>query len=217
LTLAPLAIFDLDFTLLEGDSEAIWSRFLYEQHVVDKAFLHRINAFYRDYEAGRLDFTAYQAFLLHPLVEQSPRILQRLRKSYLHRIVDRLRPKMIWQVDRFKELGYTLVLITATNHFLAEPIAELLGFRNLICTHIKMRGEEFTHELDGIPAFQDGKIRLLENWMDRERKTLLGSWGFSDSYNDLPLLNRVEHPVAVCPDGQLRRYAASRGWEILTI
>jgi HAD superfamily hydrolase (TIGR01490 family) len=217
MTSSPLAIFDLDYTLLEGDSEVLWSNFLYEKKVVDDEFNQSIGAFYHDYEAGRLDFPASEALLLRPLTEHPLEMLTDLRKEYLLRIQGLVRPKMIRQVEKFRTLGYTLLLVTATNNFLAEPIAEMLEFPNLICTQIKMCGEAFTTSLAGIPAFREGKVQCLNQWLAEKGMTLEGSWGFSDSHNDLAILSRVEHPVAVNPDIELKMHATSQGWDILMV
>jgi HAD superfamily hydrolase (TIGR01490 family) len=214
---SPLAIFDLDYTLLDCDSEVLWSRFLYERGVVDDEFNRRIEAFYRDYQAGQVDFSASEAMLLRPLTEHNPEMLNQLRKEYLQRIQGMIRSKMVRQVKKFRTLGYTLLLVTATNNFLAEPIADMLAFPNLICTQIKMNGKAFTTELVGIPAFREGKVKRLNQWLEETGMTLEGSWAFSDSHNDLPILNRVDNPVAVSPDPDLRLYATSHGWEIMMV
>jgi HAD superfamily hydrolase (TIGR01490 family) len=116
-----------------------------------------------------------------------------------------------WHIDQ----GHTLLLITASNSFLAEPIAEALHFRNLICTRVKRKMDLFTNQIEEMPAFSFGKVKLLENWLAAQELTLEASWGYSDSHNDLPLLSRVENPVAVVPDYQLHLYAQEHGWRII--
>ncbi len=214
-TPARLALFDLDYTLLDGDSESMWSFFLFEKKVVDKVFLTHITDYYQAYEQGRLDIYEYEAFLLHPLTQQPLERLYTLRKEYLEQVRQVVRVKMMRKVNRFRTLGFTLLLITAANSFIAEPIADLLRFPHLICTEIKLNNGQYTTELEGIPAFREGKSQRLDLFLSREGITLKESWGYSDSHNDLPLLNRVEHPVAVMPDSVLRAYAKQHGWKII--
>lgn len=210
-----VAIFDLDYTLLDGDSEAMWSRFLYEKNVVDKGFIQHISDYYHAYEEGMLDIHEYEAYLLLPLTKLPVPELLRLRKDYLRQLRAVVRLKMMRRVRRFRTLGFTLLLITASNSFIAEPIAEMLRFPNLICTRIKKDGNHFTTELEGTPAFRGGKVQRLEFWLAEQRLSLRDSWGYSDSHNDLPLLNMVDNPVAVMPDPILRTYARQHGWKII--
>lgn len=212
----PLALFDLDYTLLDGDSEAMWSRFLFEQGVVDKGFLQRITDYYHAYDQGLLDIYEYEAFLLRPLIEQPLTRLYSLRKTYLKTVRQVVRLKMKRKVERFRTLGFTLLLITASNSFIAEPIAQLLHIPNLICTNIKRNGNAYTNEIEGFPAFREGKVLRLEQWLAETGLTLAGSWGYSDSHNDLPLLSLVENPVAVMPDYVLREHAQKLGWKIIS-
>ena len=216
-TSSPVAIFDLDYTLLEDDSEAMWGRFLFEKKVVNKDFLQRINEFYQLYEEGKLNIFEYEAFLLKPLTELPLQELFLLRKHYLPVVRKTVRKSMLRNVRRFRSLGFTLIMITAANSFIAEPIAEMLGFPNLICTQVKRDGEKFTNQIEGIPAFREGKVHLLEKWLLDHGLSFSGSWGYSDSHNDLPFLERVEHPVAVAPDLLLYDYARKFGWKIIGI
>jgi phosphoserine phosphatase len=144
---APLALFDLDYTLLDGDSEAMWSRFLFEKKVVDKGFLMRLTDYYHAYEHGLLDIHEYQAFLLRPLVENPSAQILELRSQYLKQVRQSIRANMMRRVKRFRALGFTLLLITASNSFVAEPIAKLLRFPHLICTQVKQEAGKFTTEL----------------------------------------------------------------------
>jgi len=210
-----LALFDLDNTILDGDSEWKWSEFLLQQNIVGKDFFEQIKIYYRDYENNRLDFYAYEAFLLHPLTLYPHEKLLQLRARYLEHIQSLVRPALIGRIEWHRVQGYKLLLITATNQFLAEPIAELLNFSMLICTQIETQNGNFTGKLTGIPAFRDGKIKRLNQWLKENQETLAGSWGYSDSFNDLPLLDKVEHPVAVTPDPILRQHALYQGWEIM--
>jgi HAD superfamily hydrolase (TIGR01490 family) len=215
MTLARLAVFDLDYTILDGDSEFIWCRFLFEKKVVDKGFLTRITDYYHAYDQGWLDIHEYEAFLLRPLTQLSLTQINHLRREYLKQVREVVRVKIMHKVNRFRTLGFTLLLITASNSFIAEPIAGMLHFPHLICTEIKKNGDLFTTELEGIPAFREGKVQRLEQWLIQQDITLKESWGYSDSHNDLPLLNRVENPVAVTPDSALRIHARQHGWKII--
>ncbi len=209
-----VALFDLDYTLLEADSEALWCKYLFGLQVVDAAFMAGIEAFYRHYEAGSLDLNLYQAFLLGPLVQNPPTKMSRLREGYLELIRKLVRPTMLEQVAWHRAEKHTLVLITATNSFLAEPIAALLGFSNLICTQLETSNGRFTGKISGVPAFQYGKVIRLSAWLQEKKLSLQGSWFYSDLHNDLPLLKMVDHPVMVTPDDTLKSYGLGRGWQI---
>lgn len=205
-----LAIFDLDFTLLEGDSEWLWSEFLLAQGLVGEDFIAQIKAYYRDYEAGTLDFDAYEHFLLAPQTRLGPNRFEALRQTYLQDVVrPRLRPWMLERAAQHRAQGHTLLLITASNASLATPIARLLQFPHLLCTQIE-NGQPV-----GTPAFREGKVDLLKHWLAQHEQTLADSWGYSDSHNDLPLLEQVSHPVAVRPDPLLLRHALQQGWDVL--
>ncbi len=212
---APLALFDLDYTILSGDSEAMWSRFLFEKGVIDKEFLIRMTDYYHAYDSGHLDIHEYEALLLYPLTIHPIHKLFEWRAEYLRQVRLAVRPNIMRRVKRFRVLGFTLMLITASNNFIAEPIAKLLRFPHLICTQIRQKSNRFTAEIEGIPAFREGKVQRLEHWLAQSEMTLDESWGYSDSHNDLPLLTRVEHPVAVLPDPVLRAYANQHGWKII--
>jgi HAD superfamily hydrolase (TIGR01490 family) len=122
---------------------------------------------------------------------------------------------MLQHVDWHRGQGHELVLITAANHFLAEAIAKKLQLQNIICTQAEIKQGKFTGKIKGVPAFQEGKVTLLAEWLREKQMTLDGSWGYSDSHNDLPLLNLVENPVAVRPDAKLRSHALLHGWRLL--
>lgn len=211
----PLALFDLDFTLIEGDCEWLWSEFLVEQSVVGEDFLHKIIQFYSEYEAGQLDVWAYEAFLLEPLTRLNNQSMLDLRALYLERIQSLLRPYMVERIHWHRAQGHALVVITASNAFLARPIAELLNITDLICTEIEVEQDRPTGRITGVPAFREGKVQRLRTWLSEKDKTLDESWGYSDSHNDLPLLQQVAHPVAVTPDPVLAAHALEHGWEII--
>ena len=215
MTPPPVAIFDLDYTLLEGDSEVIWSQFLFEKGLAGKEWLERNQEYYRDYEDGELNFIESEEFLLQPLTRHPLETLLQFRSEFLERIRPIIRPGMLERVHWHRIQGHIVLLITATNAFISEPIAALLQFENFICTRVKRLGEAYTNQIEGIPAHGAGKVRLLEQWLSSHGLTLEGSWGYSDSHNDLPLLQRVANPVAVTPDDRLRAYALEQGWKII--
>jgi len=213
----PVAIFDLDYTLLEGDSERSWSDFMYRQKLVDFFFKQRILAFYAQYEAGILDFCRYEEFLLRPLASHPVEVMYRARDEYLEQVKGMVRPELTERVDWHRTRGDTLLLMTASNSFIAEPIAHMLGFENLICARVEVKDGKFTGRLDGDPPFREGKIKQLNSWLDRHSLTLDESWCYSDSHNDLALLSLASHPVAVTPDARLRQHARRQGWEIIDL
>jgi HAD superfamily hydrolase (TIGR01490 family) len=216
-SLSTVAIFDLDYTLLEGDSESLWSHFLFEQGLVGSDFVARIETYYHDYEMGQLDIYEYEEFLLHPLTLFSFDVLFNLRKEYLKRISQFIRQQMVERVKWHQAQGHILLMVTASNSFIAEPLADLLGFPNLICTFVEKDGDRFTGKLTGIPAFRVGKLLRLEIWLYQHGLTLTNSWGYSDSHNDLPILELVDNPVAVSPDSFLKAHAHRNGWEVILI
>jgi HAD superfamily hydrolase (TIGR01490 family) len=210
-----IALFDLDYTLLDVDSEEYWSNFLFKQGLVPHSFVERIEAYYRDYDAGNLDFTAYEEFLLSSLVAIPGNDLAVIKQSYLAEIATKIRPWMRERVDWHLAQGHELVLITAANEFLAEGISDLLRFTNMICTRVEKSDGRYTGKITGTPAFKIGKVTLLTEWLAQRQESLSGSWGYSDSFNDLPLLSIVENPVAVRPDARLRAHALLHGWGLL--
>ena len=212
-----LAIFDLDFTLLEGDIEAMWSDFMFDQSLVGHGFVERMREYYKDYDLGRLDIYDYEAYLLRPLIKLSAAELQGLLGEFLKRVRLALRPKMLRQMDRHRAGGHTLLLITAANDFLAAPVAELLGFDDHICTNIKRSEGQITTELEGVPAIGDGKASRLRQWLSETGHSLTESWGYGDSVNDIPLLSLLKHPVAVKPDPILEAYAREHSWKIISL
>jgi HAD superfamily hydrolase (TIGR01490 family) len=214
-----LAIFDLDNTLLAGDSDYLWGRFLAAEGIVDGAYYESENErFYREYKDGTLDIAEFLRFSLRPLRDNPRADLEALRERF---VVELIEPIMLRAakdlVASHREAGDTLMIITATNAFVTSPIAQRFGIAHLIAT---LPGEEngrFTGEPSGQPAFREGKVERLQSWLREHRETLAGSSFYSDSHNDLPLLERVDRPVAVDPDPQLRETARSRGWPVISL
>ncbi|HAS50441.1 MAG TPA: HAD-IB family hydrolase [Gammaproteobacteria bacterium] len=213
-----LAIFDLDNTLLGGDSDYLWGQFLVEQGLVDSEYQRENQRFYGDYEAGTLDIYAYQAFMLQPLTGRPLHELHAWREQFM---ADKIEPILLPKADQLlnqrRNTGDTLLIITATNRFITEPIAQRLGVPHLLATEPEMIDGRYTGRTVGLACFQQGKVARLEDWLADTGHHLAGSWFYSDSHNDLPLLNRVTYPVAVDPDAKLARHARECGWPIISL
>ena len=214
-----LAIFDLDHTLLTGDSDHAWGEYLVERGLVDAAAYRAANdAFFADYQAGRLDIRAFLAFALAPLARIEAAALERLRAEFIEtRIRPMVAPGAAALLARHCARGDTPVIITSTNSFITRPIAQLLDVAHLIATEPEMQQGRYTGRVAGTPCYREGKVARLDEWMRAHGRTLHGSWCYSDSHNDLPLLERAEHPVAVDPDETLRREALARGWPVISL
>ncbi len=214
-----LAIFDLDNTLLAGDSDYLWGVFLAEQGVVDGAYYERENErFYREYREGRLDIFEFLRFSLKPLRENDPSRLRRLREQFLEEKIDPIiLPAARDLIARHRSAGDTLLIITATNAFVTAPIAERFGIENLIATDPEVVDGRYTGEVAGEPSYREGKVVRLNHWLQSRGETLQGSSFYSDSHNDIPLLEQVDHPIAVDPDEQLAAHASAQGWPIISL
>jgi HAD superfamily hydrolase (TIGR01490 family) len=214
-----LAIFDLDNTLLAGDSDYLWGRFLVERGIVDEqAYASENERFFRAYQAGTLDIREYLAFALRPLAENDPSALRQWRREFIEEQVQPIVLRAGLQlVESHRQQGDTLLIITATNRFVTEPIAGLFGIHHLLATTPETRDGRYTGGVVGIPTFREGKVEALDQWLAANDFSLSGSHFYSDSHNDLPLLQRVAHPVAVDPDPELEEQARRRGWPIITL
>lgn len=214
-----LAIFDLDNTLLAGDSDYLWGQFLVAEGVVDGVHYERENArFYRDYQDGTLDIQEFLRFSLRPLRDHPRAALEAMRERFVAECIDPIiLPAARALVESHRQAGDILMIITATNAFVTAPIAARFDIPHLIATRPAEREGRYTGEPEGRPAFREGKVENLMAWLDHESRDLVGSTFYSDSHNDLPLLERVERPVAVDPDPQLRETARARGWPILSL
>lgn len=214
-----LAIFDLDHTLLNGDSDYAWGQFLIEQNAVDGADYERQNRrYFEEYQAGTLDIFAFLAFALRPLARHERAVLDAWHRRFMEeKIRPMITPKARKLVERHRERGDTPLIITATNSFVTRPIALEFGIENLLATDPEEIAGRFTGRVAGTPCFQKGKVERLQAWLRANKQTLTGSWFYSDSHNDLPLLERVDNPVAVNPDPVLKAHAEARGWPILRL
>jgi len=214
-----LALFDLDNTLLAGDSDHAWGEFLVEEGLVDAEEYRKANdRFYEEYLNGELDIFHYLRFALQPLARHDMDELLAWREAFLEK---KVRPMMQEKarelLDRHRQQGHTLMIITATNRFVTEPIAELLEVEHLIATEPELVNGRYTGEVAGVPSFQDGKVTRLNDWLDHHKRTLEGAWFYSDSHNDVPLLKQVENPVAVDPDPRLEALAKESGWPVISL
>ena len=214
-----LAIFDLDHTLLAGDSDHLWGAFLVERGLVDREVYARENdRFYAEYQAGTLDIHAYAAFAFEPLVRLGHQRLEPLRRQFVEQQIQPIiAPGAPALLDRHRAEGDTVVITTATNAFVTQPIAELLGVELLIATDPEQDETGFTGRIAGTPNFRDGKVVRLREWIaahgHQDRATIC----YSDSANDLPLLEMADQAVATPPDPRLRAIAQERGWPILDL
>jgi|TARA_R100001369_G_scaffold8185_2_gene19926 HAD superfamily hydrolase (TIGR01490 family) len=214
-----LAIFDLDNTLLSIDSDHAWGEFLLEQGAVDPVAYREANErFMADYNAGTLDMAAFLEMALKPLADNSPEQLSAWHQQFMaSKIEPNILPKAEELLARHRTKGDTLLIITATNRFITAPIAERLGVDHLIAVNPEVKEGRYTGRVSGIPSYREGKVTRLEKWLEDQDLTMEGAWFYSDSHNDLPLLEIVEHPVAVDPDDTLREIAKERQWRIMSL
>nr|WP_272890175.1 HAD family hydrolase [Stutzerimonas stutzeri] len=214
-----MALFDLDNTLLAGDSDHAWGEFLCRHGIVDAtAYKARNDAFYQDYLAGELDVLAYQNFCQELLGRSEMAQLQEWHRQFMAEFIEPIvLAKGEALVRQHHEAGDRVVIITATNRFITAPIAARLGVDTLLATECEMQDGRYTGRLTDTPCFQEGKVTRIERWLEETGQSLQGSYFYSDSRNDLPLLERVTHPVAVDPDPILREIAGQRGWDIISL
>lgn len=214
-----LAIFDLDNTLLGGDSDHLWGSFLVDKGIVEAAqYSAQNDYFYNEYLAGTLDIRAYQRFALAPLVGQDSSTLKAWHQEYMEeKIRDILLPASFYLLDWHRSQGHLPLVITATNRFITAPIVEAFGIELMLATEPEITASGYTGEIIGTPTFQHGKVERLNQWLEETGHNLEGAWFYSDSHNDLPLLERVANPVAVDPDSTLHAHALAKGWDIITL
>lgn len=215
----PIALFDLDNTLLTGDSDYLWGTFLVEQGVVDGAYYEtENNRFYQEYKDGVLDIFEFLRFSLRPLKDNDPDKMRRLRERFMQQRIEPIIPDASRQlIDKHREAGDVLIIITATNSFVTGPIAERLDVHHLIATEPEMIDGRYTGQVAGTPCFREGKVERLHDWLANNQMSLEASWFYSDSHNDIPLLEEVDHPVAVDPDETLSSLARKRGWPEISL
>lgn len=217
-----LALFDLDNTLLNGDSDFEWSQFLIRIGILDRELFEVKNqAFYDQYKAGTLDILEFLDFQLKPLSHHSRKVLDAWHRQFMHESVMPMVAQPARElVNQHREAGDVCVIITATNSFVTAPIAREFGVEHLIATDPEQLNGEFTGRVAGVPCFREGKITRLNQWLS-ERGWVLEEFSdttfYSDSQNDLPLLCKVKNPVAANPDDTLRAHAEQHDWRIINL
>ena len=214
-----LVLFDLDNTLLAGDSDYLWGVFLSERGIVDRDFYERENQrFYQEYKEGKLDIFEFLAFSLKPLADNRLSDLQRWHASFMQeKILPLISEQAMELVEKHRRAGDTLLVITATNAFVTAPIVKQFGIEHLIATEPEMIDGRYTGAVAGIPCYQEGKVEKFSQWLEQHDASTDGAWFYSDSHNDLPLLRKIANPVAVDPDDMLEREAVHAGWPIISL
>ncbi len=214
-----LAIFDLDNTLLNGDSDYLWGQFLAQQGHVDRAFYEKENQrFYDEYTAGTLDIFEFLEFSLAPLAKMEMNELTQLHNQFMQEYIrPAITNKSRALIQQHTDKRDTLLIITATNLFITAPIAKELGIQNIIATEPEIINNRYSGKVSGTPCFREGKVERLADWLKQTGDNLADSCFYSDSHNDLPLLEMVKQPIAVDPDDTLRSHAEMKGWDIISL
>ena len=215
-----LALFDLDNTLIAGDSDHLWGEFLVQNNLVDTTAYQRQNdQFYQDYKEGQLDIHAYLNFALAPLAQWDNNKLDQLHQQFMQSsIAPIMLPKAQALIESHRARGHTLVVITATNRFVTAPIVKTLGIEHLIASEAEIQNGRYTGRTTDTPCYKEGKVTRLNQWLEQNpAHSLEGSYFYSDSASDIPLLEQVTHPIAVDPDDRLARYAKAQHWEMMSL
>ena len=219
-----LAIFDLDNTLIAGDSDHGWGEFMVAEGLVDPVAYRQANdRFYADYERGELDIQAYLNFSLQPLTRFSLEELAQLHRKFMHEVIDAMRlPAATELLQSHRRQGDYLLIITSTNDFITAPIARSLGVDHLLATRAELRNGRYTGRSCGVPCYREGKVQRLQEWLASASQhgfsgSLENAWFYSDSINDLALMQQIDNPVAVDPDPELRRHAQQQGWPVISL
>jgi HAD superfamily hydrolase (TIGR01490 family) len=214
-----LAIFDLDHTLLNGDSDYLWGEYMVANKIVDADVYQRENkTFLEDYLRGDLDNEVYLKFALKPLTQYPMDRLYAWRNDYVSTWIQPIIAKGTQALlDKHRAQGDELIIISATNLFITAPISKLLGIDQILSTEPEIIDNQYTGRYLGTPTFKEGKVTVLNEWLKSSKHSLDDSYFYSDSINDLPLLEQVATPVAVNPDEKLFNIATQRGWQILDL
>ena len=212
-----LLIFDLDNTLLAGDSDRNWGIFLSEQQIVDESYLNESERFYNNYYEGSLDIDGFLSFCLKPLIANDMSKLLKLREQFIE---EKIRPIVTKTgkelIEKAHAEGKKVIIATATNDFVTKPIAKLFGIENLIATEFEIVNNKFTGQVLGLPCFREGKLKKVTEWINLKGYALDESKFYSDSFNDLPLLEKVRKAVVVDGDEKLLMEAKKNGWLCLS-
>ncbi len=216
-----LALFDLDNTLLNGDSDHAWGEFMiYKGLVAENDHREKNNQFYQDYQNESLDIEAYVAFTIKPILKLSEEQRNNLHKEFMtFAINEAILPKAKKLVSEHKSKGDFCVIITATNNYITAPIAQSFSIDLLLATELELEEGYFTGIISGIPCYREGKLDKLHQWLENSSNilSLTNSVFYSDSINDLPLLEAVQTPIAVDPDETLLQVSQRRGWKIISL
>ena len=212
-----LLIFDLDNTLLAGDSDRNWGIFLAEQKVVESTYLDESEKFYNNYYDGSLDIDGFLSFCLKPLIENDMEYLLKLRQQFIE---DKIKPIVTQPgkeiINHALQNGKTVVIATATNDFVTRPIADLFNVQTLIATEFEIKNQQFTGKVIDAPCFREGKLNKVQKWVDDNNFDLSKASFYSDSFNDLPLLEKVKTPVIVDGDDKLVEIGKNRDWDCVS-
>jgi HAD superfamily hydrolase (TIGR01490 family) len=214
-----LAIFDLDNTLIAGDSDCLWGEFLGEQGYVDsEAYQATHEKFYREYVEGVMDIHAFLEFQLKVLADNDQQALVEWRENYIEtKIKPIMLPKAIELIEEHRQQGHELLIITATNRFITEPIAKEFNIDNLIACEPELIDDQYTGKVVGTPSYAEGKVTRLNEWLENKKQRFDESWFYSDSHNDIPLLKEVDHAIAVDADDDLIAEAKKQNWSIISL
>ena len=212
-----LLIFDLDNTLLAGDSDRNWGIFLAEQEVVESSYLDESEKFYDNYYDGSLDIDGFLSFCLKPLIDNDMEYLLKLRQQFIE---DKIKPIVTQPgkeiINHALQNGKTVVIATATNDFVTRPIADLFNVQTLIATEFEIKNQQFTGKVIDAPCFREGKLNKVQKWVDDNNFDLSKASFYSDSFNDLPLLEKVKTPVIVDGDDKLVEIGKNRDWDCVS-
>lgn len=212
-----LLIFDLDNTLLAGDSDRNWGIFLAEQKVVESSYLDESEKFYNNYYDGSLDIDGFLSFCLKPLIDNDMEYLLKLRQQFIE---DKIKPIVTQPgkeiINHAIQNGKTVVIATATNDFVTRPIADLFNVQTLIATEFEIKNQQFTGKVIDVPCFREGKLNKVQKWVDDNNFDLSKASFYSDSFNDLPLLEKVKTPVIVDGDDKLVEIGKNRDWDCVS-
>jgi len=214
-----LAIFDLDNTLIAGDSDCLWGEFLSEQGYVDsEAYQAGHEKFYQQYVDGVMDIHEFLEFQLEVLAKNDRQQLEKWRKNYIEtKIKPIILPKAIALIDDHRQQGHELLIITATNRFITEPIAIEFNIDNLIACEPELIDGQYTGKVSGTPSYAEGKVTRLNDWLKNREQTFEETWFYSDSHNDIPLLKEIDHAIAVDADDTLKTEAKKQNWPVISL
>lgn len=214
-----LAIFDLDNTLIGGDSDCLWGEFLTEKGYIDSdAYKKGHERFYGQYTEGTMDIYEFLQFQLKVLADNDMQTLNAWRENYIE---EKIKPivllKAVEIVEDHRQKGHELLIVTATNRFITEPIAKEYNIKELIACEPEIVNGEYTGKVVGTPSFADGKVTRLHEWLENREEKVEESWFYSDSHNDIPLLKEVDHAIAVDADEKLIKEAKKQNWPVISL